>query len=229
MGVYGKRIAVKLLAVLFTVTVALARGASASWPAGTRYNESLHGSRGVTGASAPTLGAAHAVASRRDSDVIGVPFQRVIVGLAATLMEDHFDTNEHFMHTVVQTEAGELVHVDTGSHGKYNGVRIAWRIQDMDVSDSVSAAAVDGFTLDASMSQGKLLEDLSSRIDEFSQVSALPVHGSRLRQLATSYPVRPNAPRSIIAIRVVVENSNGDDVEPSFCDEACVWVRMALF
>ena len=54
----------------------------------------------------------------------------VLEGVADTLMEDRFDTGEHFMHTVLTTAGGDRYLVDGVSHGEvYMSQPVRWVIQ----------------------------------------------------------------------------------------------------
>ena len=75
--------------------------------------------------------------SRQDShEPDGVPnsvehnLEHEITGVANTLMEDHFDISAHFAWTVVTTDDGDTVQVDTPHGQLYYGQRVRWVIRD---------------------------------------------------------------------------------------------------
>jgi hypothetical protein len=149
--------------------------------------------------------------------------QRDIVGIANTLMEDHFEPapGQHFMHTIVETDNGEVIRVNTGSHDRFVGQRVSWRVRDSAASQVAAAALSGGFAVDARMKNADLVSILALPASP----EAAPSPGPRLRRLGTVYPVTPMGPRTIIAIRVnVTDGATGAVISPSFCDEACTWV-----
>jgi hypothetical protein len=56
--------------------------------------------------------------------------QRVISGIANTLMEDHFDTKSHFSYTIVDTTEGERLRVSLPHHEKLVNEPVRWIIED---------------------------------------------------------------------------------------------------
>ena len=66
--------------------------------------------------------------------------ERIITGTAATLMEDHFDEGKHFMHTIVTTDDGEELVVDTPHGQRYIGEHISWIIQSETRQDALARA-----------------------------------------------------------------------------------------
>lgn len=56
--------------------------------------------------------------------------QRVISGIANTLMEDHFDTSKHYSYTIVDTEDGERLRVSLPFHEKHVNEPVRWIIEE---------------------------------------------------------------------------------------------------
>ena len=56
--------------------------------------------------------------------------QRVISGIANTLMEDHFDTSEHFASTIVDTMDGERFRVSLPFHEKFMNEPVRWIVDE---------------------------------------------------------------------------------------------------
>lgn len=66
--------------------------------------------------------------------------ERIITGIANTLMEDHFDEGKHFMHTIVTSDDGEELVVDTPHGQRFIGERISWVIQSQTRQEALSHA-----------------------------------------------------------------------------------------
>ena len=61
--------------------------------------------------------------------------ERIITGVANSLMEDHFDVNAHYMWTLVETDAGETVKVDTPPGERYVSQSVRWVIKDKSTAE----------------------------------------------------------------------------------------------
>ena len=64
---------------------------------------------------------------------------RVVNGIANTVMEDHFDIGAHFMFTLVETDDGEVIKVDTPHRERYVGERVSWVIKDKTPAERASS------------------------------------------------------------------------------------------